>query len=284
MKYILITFILGIYTHCYSQNILSKEIDSLYNFTPHKLSKAEQSKIFPALDSLFEKIIKDTTTYLPLLRQELKSNKHNPYFYYDLSQLLMSLSKTKNDLEIIANALSNTDIRDLEPESFTKMLNKLALKNIDVSNAALKILDDTTYSFFVPAHSLKFSQEYCLIYSLLPIDNHLFINKLINKFKLSKSPNSQKSIVTIIWLANSCNGDVFLKSLNKSNCLNNSVIDYKDGLNNMKLSFQEINTAKDLTENELNEIQNNALKRYSDEALDELLFVTKAKRKYWSCR
>src|SRR6185436_4749008 len=100
MTRVLTSILLTISINAFGQDSFKKEIDDIYNFHPHKLNQSEQEKLFPTLDTFFEKIKSDTTKYLPLLRQELKSKDHLPYFYYDCSHLLMILTKNRSDKEI----------------------------------------------------------------------------------------------------------------------------------------------------------------------------------------
>src|SRR5690242_11811876 len=122
MKQHVIIYLLTISLCSFGQNNFQKEIDNIYNFHPHLLSQAEQQTKFPSLDTLFDKIKSDTTRYLPLLRQELKSNTHFPYFYYDCSHLLIMLSKARSDKMIAADAFSKSNIQDLDPKIYVSIL------------------------------------------------------------------------------------------------------------------------------------------------------------------
>jgi hypothetical protein len=61
----------------------SLNIDKIYDFSPHKLTKAEQQRKFPSLDSLWNKVRSDTAKYLPLLRGEL-----NALWHYATTQIV----------------------------------------------------------------------------------------------------------------------------------------------------------------------------------------------------
>jgi hypothetical protein len=285
MRRILCLVLLAFSVPVFGQDSFKKEIDDLYNFHPHQLKREEQEKLFPALDTFFHKITSDTARYLPLLRQELKSDDHFPYFYYDCAHLLMTLTKNRADKEICAEAFSKTDIRDLSPKMYVTLINTLAVDSINVTKAALKILEEPDFSFFIPQHAMNFMQGYCLTYCLVPLNPDLFVDALIQTFKETKYINAQKSIITTLWFTYSCQGDAFLQSLNATNTLSGEVADYaKKLLANDKLGKDYKKMLKTITEDQLEEIKFASLKRFSDEAIYDLDFVTKARRAKFDCR
>ena len=105
MKFSAIIVLTFITASAFGQN-LSSEIDDIYNFQPSKLSDKEQESKFPALDKFWNKVKSDTSHYLPQLRFELRQAGHNPFFYYDGSGLLMSLSETKSDKDLAVQAIT----------------------------------------------------------------------------------------------------------------------------------------------------------------------------------
>ncbi|MBE9586005.1 hypothetical protein IM792_16250 [Mucilaginibacter sp. JRF] len=189
---------------------MKTEIDNTYNFKPSKLSRAEQLEKFPAMDKLFNKIKDDTAKYLPELRSELIAHGHNPYFYYDGSAFLLSLSDKFDDKQLIANVIIKADLEDLSPEMYTRMLNKLANDGVDVTDAALKILDNDKFSFFIPQHVFTVNQGYALTYILLPQKSMSYVDSLISIFKRSSSA-AQKSILMTLWFAYNCKRGCFNK-------------------------------------------------------------------------
>lgn len=279
-------FLLTVFLNSFGQDNFKKEIDSIYNFHPHELSQAQQQEKFPALDKLFEMVKSDTTKYLPLLRQELKSNDHFPYFYYDCSHLLMIMSKSRSDKELAAEAFSKCNIKDLDPKIYVILLKSLATDSINITKGAMKILEDSTFHFYLIEHGgFDFMQGYCLMYCLLPLDPNLYVDTLTKYFQQTKSITAQKSIITTLWFSYSCSGDKFLQSLSETNTLSKEVSDYtKRLLANTKIPKEAEEYFKATKEEDLSAIKKSALKRFSDEAIEELDFVTKTIRKKFNCR
>lgn len=262
---------------------LKVEIDNTYNFKPSKLSTSEQQAKFPAMDKLFNKIKDDTSQYLPQLRNELIASGHNPYFYYDGCAFLLSQSNKFTDKSLIAKVIVKADLEDLDPESYTRMLNQLANEGADVTAAALKILNDDKYSFFIPQHVFTFDQGYALTYMLLPQNATSYVDDLISVFKKS-SPIAQKSILMTLWFVYSCKGDALIKAAIDDKSLPKEVRNFaKDAMEHGKLSSSETDYVKTLDNSALVNLRTEALKRFSNEAVGELDLTTKVLRRDHSC-
>jgi len=282
MKKTLITLFTFLTSVCFGQS-LKKEIDDVYNFKPSKLSKAEQQAKFPAMDRFVDLVKSDTAKYLPQLRIELNAVGHNPYFYYDGSALLLYLSKSFADKSLIAKSLVKADLDDLNPEQYTRMLNQLANDGVDVTNAALKILTDDKYSFFLVQHVFTFDQSYSLAYALLPQSPKLYEDGLIAKFKTA-TPIAQKSIISVLWYAYTCKGDALINEAINDKTLKKEVIAYaKAAMAHSKLTADEIKYIESLDKAEQGKLRSASLKRFSDEAVSELDLSTKLLRRDGNC-
>lgn len=282
MKFIQIILLTFLTTLSFGQS-LSNDIESIYNFKPSKLTDKEQETKMPTLDKFWDKVKSDTTKYLPSLRVELKSNGHNPYFYYDGSGLLLSLTNSKADKELAIEAISKCDLDDISQKIYVKTLNNLANEGLDVTIAAVKILADEKYSFFIPQHAMTFNQGYCLTYMLLPQQNFNYVDTLINMFK-TVNPTSQNSIITTLWFAYTCKGDNFLKLIMIDNTMEKEVREYaKKIMGYTKLSKEQQEYLKAISKDELDNLRKDALKRFSDEAIEELDMTTRVQRKDNNC-
>lgn len=278
MKFLQSILLIFLTTLSFGQS-LSNDIESIYNFEPSKLTDKEQEIKMPLLDKFWDQVKSDTTKYLPLLRVELTATGHNPYFYYDCSTLLLSLTNNKSDKELAIEAISKCDINDISRKVYVKTLNNLANEGFDVTKAAIKILADEEYSFYIPQHAMTFNQGYCLAYMLLPQQNLNYIDTLITIFKTQKA-TSQKSIVTTLWFAYTCKGDSFLKSILIDNAIGKEVREYtKKILGYIKLSKDQQVYLEAISKEEIENLRKDALKRFSDEAIEELDMTTRIQRK-----
>lgn len=262
---------------------LTNDIEHIYNFKPGKLTDKEQETKMPALDGFWNKVKNDTTKYLPSLRLELKTTGHNPYFYYDGSGLLLSLTSSRTDKELAIEAMSKCDLDDISQKIYVQTLNKLANEGFDVTVAAVRILSDEKYSFYLPQHAMTFDQAYCLTYMLLPQSNFKYVDTLIELFKAEK-PIAQKSIITTLWFAHTCKGDSFLKSIMADNTIEKEVREYaKKTIGYTKFSKEQQAYLKAVSKEDLNDLRKAALKRFSDEAVEELEMTTMVQRRDDNC-
>jgi len=282
MKYIQTIILTLLTTFVFGQS-LTLEIDSIYNFKPSKLTDKEQKLKMPALDKFWEKVKNDTIKYLPQLRIELKKNGHNPFFYYDGSGLLLSLSNRKTDKELSIEAIAKCDLDDISQKIYVQTLNGLANEGFDVTKPAIKILFADNFSFFIPQHAMTFNQGYCLTYMLLPQENTNYVDTLTTIFKDLK-PSSQKSIITTLWFAYTCKGDLFLNSIMTDKSLDKEVSEYaKKIMGYTKLGKEQQEYIKAIGKDQLENLRKDALKRFSDEAIGELDMTTRVQRKENNC-
>jgi len=260
------------------------DIDNIYNFSPSKLTKAEEEAKLPALDGLWGKVKSDTTINLPLLRKELTAPNHNPFFYYDGSMLLLSLSKNDNDKTAAAEAIAKCDLSDIDQQEYVRTLNQLSNDGINVTKAAVQVLKDTSFDFFLPQHVMYFRQGDCLTYMLLPQKAEFYVDTLMLLFK-SVNTNSQKSILYLLWFAYTCKGDSLINSAIYDRTLNKEVSSYaKELMKSGQLDNETKRQINSMTRSQVEELRNGSLRRFSDEALDELMISTLALRKDTNCR
>jgi hypothetical protein len=266
----------------YGQSV-TNEIDNIYSFKPSKLTDKERELKMPALDGFWEKVKSDTLKNLPMLRKELQANGHNPFFYYDGSGLLLSLTNNKADKELAIEAISKCDLDDISQKIFVMTLNGLANEGFDVTKPAVKILYEENYSFYIPQHAMKFNQGYCLAYMLVPQKNDNYVYTLTTIFNSLKT-SAQKAIVTTLWFSYTCKGDVFLKSIIENSTYDKEVSEYaKKIMGYTKLNKEQEEYLKLIGKDELVNLRAEALKSFSDESIDELDMATRIQRKENNC-
>lgn len=285
MKKLLLILPLLLITASLHAQSLKKEIDSIYHFSPQRLTDQEKSQNSAILDLFWEKVKSDTALYLPMLREELQAADHQPFFYYDGAALLIASSGKLADKQLAAQAIASCDLEDISRREYVAMLNRLAHLGIDVSEAAVKILSDPEFSFFIPQHVMSFNQGYCLSYSLLPLPPALYVTKLGELLYSLKEVTSKKSIITTLWFACSCEGDMILRKAMVDPKLAPEVRDYANKIMSYtKIPRQYKKIAKHFSEEHVQVIRSKSLKRFSDEAISELDLTTRLMRKEGRCQ
>jgi hypothetical protein len=197
--------------------------------------------------------------------------------------ILCSISNTENDKTIAANSLAKCDLSDIPPEAYVRILNEFSNDGINVTRATVKILDDTAFTFFLPQHTIYFNQGDCLAYMLLPGKQDFYIDTLISFFKLV-NPNAQKSILYTLWLSYSCKGDSLIRASMTDKTLNKDVSDFSKEMNSPELTDAIKEYINSFNKSQIDDLRKKSLKRFSDEAPDELVISTLALRQKENCR
>lgn len=268
---------------CFTQS-LHDDIKQTYDFSPSKLTRDEQNKKIPLMDDFWKKVKSDTSKYLNELRTELEADGNPKFFYFEGGQLLLSISEKISDQKIVLSAVLKSDPADIDRRTYVKTLNFLAMSNLNTTEAALRILDEKDYKFFIPEHAFYFNQGYCLTYSLFPTNPSFFEAKVFERFKSESDINIKKSIVTLLWFTNSCNGNKFLNELITNNQADSEVVDYTKDLLTRKFKKEKYYKGfEKLNFEEITDLQRLSTNRMSDEAIYELDYFTKLVRKT-NCR
>ncbi|HTJ28936.1 MAG TPA: hypothetical protein VL346_00455, partial [Acidobacteriaceae bacterium] len=77
-----------------AQNSFHQRVQETYSFQPHALSKEQISQKSAVLDTFWNSAKSSPVEIIPQLRTELKDLSNPPFFLYDGSMLLLSLSDT----------------------------------------------------------------------------------------------------------------------------------------------------------------------------------------------
>jgi len=180
-------------------NAIHAEIERTYNFQPHLLNQQEIAQKSVVLDKFWEESKSQPSLYLPALRQELANFKNSPFFLYDGSMLLLSLSDTPADRKLALAAVAHCDLRDVQPKDYFSQVHRMATLDEDTTAAALHILDDPNFTVFVPQHALTLGQNYALVYMLLPANQDHWLQPAIDRLHVEKDQTAQKSVLLLLW-------------------------------------------------------------------------------------
>jgi hypothetical protein len=283
MTRLIIGFIFINTLNCFSQT-LHEDIVETYNFSPGKMTQDEQSKKIPLMDAFWNKVKSDTAKYINELRTELQADGNPKFFYFEAGQLLVSISKNLTDKKIVLDAILKSDLSDVDRRTLVATLNYLAKSKLNTTEVSLKILDDKEFKFFIPQHAFYFNQGYCLTYSLLPTKPEFYLEAVTQRFKQEENIIVRKSILTLLWFANSCKGNEFLNTVLTDETIQKEVVAYTTDLLNRKLRkdkyYKELNK---MSFDELVKAQVTSTNRMSEEAIYELDYITKLLRQS-NCR
>ncbi len=108
---------------------LHDDIHRLYGFEPHLLNDQQREQKSALMDQLWEKAKAQRLAYIPALRQELQDFGNPPFFLYDGSLLLLSLSDTNEDRKTALAAFARCALRDVQPTDYFLRVHRMAALN-----------------------------------------------------------------------------------------------------------------------------------------------------------
>jgi hypothetical protein len=263
---------------------IHQQIQQTYNFQPHLLSNQEITQRSTVLDQFWTKAKAEQSQYIPALRQELGDFKNPPFFLYDGSMLLLSLSDTPADRKVALAAMARCDLRDVQTKDYFLQVHRMATLNEDTTAAALHVLEQPDFKVFIPQHSLMLGQNYVLIYLLLPTNQDYWLQSAMERLKTEHGETAQKSLLLLLWYAQTDAADksiaAFAADASKqsvSRTYAQELVHRKD-----KIGSKQRTQASDSTETSLRQKRRERLKAVSDEALidlDDYTMLLIAKRK-----
>jgi hypothetical protein len=121
---------------------LRQEIRASYSFSPHNLTSQQISEKSGVLDAFWARAKAQKDSYLPVLRSELARADTRPFFLYDGSMLLLSLSDTPSDRRVALKAIARCDLRDVQHTEYFRQVHRLATLGEDTTEAAFHILGE----------------------------------------------------------------------------------------------------------------------------------------------
>ena len=198
-----------------SDAAIHREIVDTYNFQPHVLTTAQIAEKSAILDAFWSRATAKKELYVPALRKELADLTNPPFFLYDGSKLLMSLSKDPADRKIVLAAISHADLRDLQRIDYFYLVHSMAAQGEDTTTAAFHILDDPKFQIFIPQHVLTLAQNYSLVYMVFPTDQSFWERPATNRLRTEKDPTAQQTLLLLLFYAQTKAADDAISAFQK---------------------------------------------------------------------
>jgi len=251
---------------------LHAEIQRVYDFQPHTLSKAQIAQKSELLDQFWSKAKSQSEVYVPALRLELADFSNPPFFFFDGSKLLMSLSKDAADRKIILAAIAHSDLRDLQWIDYFLLVQSMAARGEETTAAAFHILAEPKFQVFIPLHSLTLGQDYCLIYMSLPTNQDFWIRPAVERLHSERDVTAQKSLLLLLWYAQTSDSDKAIADFSANDGKPSASKAYATELAHRKdtAGMKVGATALLASEESLRKARRERLKAVSDEALYDL--------------
>jgi hypothetical protein len=251
---------------------IHQQIQQTYNFQPHLLNKQQIDQESVVLDQFWTKAKTEQSQYVPALRQELGDFNNPPFFLYDGSTLLLSLSDTPADRKIALAAMAHCDLRDVQANDYFLRVHRMATLNEDTTAAAFHVLEQPKFTVFIPQHALTLGQNYVLIYLLCPTDQDYWLQPAMHRVKTEQDETAEKSLLLLLWYAQTDAADQALSSFAGDASKPSASRTYAQELVHRRDNVGLVQRAEALTISEasLRQKRRERLKAVSDEALIDL--------------
>jgi hypothetical protein len=254
------------------QALIHARIQQVYNFQPHLLDHERMAQKSRVLDRFWVRAEEEPEMYAAALRQELGDFSNPPYFLYDGSMLLLSLSDTPADRKIALAAISRCDLRDLKASDYFLQVHRLAALNEDTTTAAFHILEQPDFEVVFGEHVLTLRQDSALAYLLLPTEESYWLGPVIARIGIESDQTAQQSLLLLLWHAQTDIADKAIRDFAADSAKPAAARLYAQGLLARKsdLGRAQRAEAQAMTEGLLREKRRERLKEVSGEALKDL--------------
>lgn len=281
---LLIYFLTGYILVGYSQSFEEK-IKGIYSFKIADLTAKDLEAKYKQLDNFWQELNADTATYLPKVRKELIKTGYSSYFYFDMSSYLEMHSAKESDRHIVEKALKNILWTELSTWELIEKLRDFSVSGIDVTDVTFQLLKQDKVKIVNPDTGESFNQGKILAYLLLPLKRELYLKKIAAYFEQA-TPESQRSIVTLLWMTNTTFGKKQLETI-ASTCKDIDVRSYASRLiKRFPPSDVELAAYKDLLPDvrkiTLTGVYNKALLSWDLKSWDQLILCSKLMH-YYEC-
>lgn len=257
-----------------TQAEMHNRVVGLYSFSPRTLSKEQQTAKSQEMDKFWDEVKKNPDLGLPLLRHELKDRTNPAFFFEDGSMLLLSLSQSMEDETLVLEAISNADLRDVDPGAYFHTVHDLSMKGLDTTRAALHILDDPGFEVSVPMHAMTLPQGMALVYLLIPVQQERWMSSVLVRLQGEKDENAQKSLMMLLFYSQSAEGDKAIEAAAADRMRSEAV--RKDAEEWLKDEQKALKAKYDVKgdERQIREQRKKRMVAVSDEAIGDIMEMT----------
>jgi hypothetical protein len=276
---LLLTSIIFVSANAVGQS-LHDDIQNIYNFEPHKLSRQEQEPKAKLMDGFWRKVTNNKDKYLDELRKELKDANNPAFFLYDGGHLLLSLTKSKDDYQIALDAMTKGNLQDIDRADYVRAMNFFAINGLNTTEAALKIISEENFVAYIPQHAMSLDVGLSLRFMLLPINSDLYIKSFTEKMKTVKNPTTTIYLLNFLLYTCTCEGDKVIQEYSEDKSQDESVREKAAQLVKKNKVKRSDNPSK---YDDLIKKRREILSRVSDEALSELNDVSRELKGLYKC-
>jgi len=178
--------------------IFPEVVRQTFNFDPQILTREEARQKAVEIEQFIKVIQSDPETYLPLLREELKKDPGGNAFSNVGSLILMSLSNSKEDLQLILDTIRRCDFRGTDRSVYFHMVHYIGRQGLDTWPAIERILDDPEFVVFLADGYPPLDRTSSVVLCLLVLDEDQYLDRVIQRLETEEDPQIIKILLTAL--------------------------------------------------------------------------------------
>src|SRR5262245_27436631 len=174
---------------------------STYGFRPSQLSDAERGPKTIAIDRFWDLAKAAGVDGLACIRAMVAQEKTDKYFLFDAASLLATFDNSGASDAAIVDALSRTDLDDVDPPGFIDVALRVSRRYPDIGPAAHNYLHATKVTAYLPAHGgykLDRTAGAVLLYGSMAADA---VDKYV-AIEVSSKNLETRDAAAIVWSLN----------------------------------------------------------------------------------
>lgn len=184
------------------ENAMREKLKRSYHTEPHTLPKGEKYDRYNAeIMAVWEEASQKPKEYGEALKSLLKEEGMIPYFYYDGATMLLSLEVTPENLQLAAASMARCDVRDVERFQYLRTMVALGASGMDVSAAALRILEEDEFQALIPDHVLVLNQDWSFMVAASQVPPSDMLKAIRKRLERPLSNRARSTLADWAWNA-----------------------------------------------------------------------------------
>jgi hypothetical protein len=185
---------------------------SVYDYLPAAVELSVRDAKIKEMDRFWAFVAADLDVNLPLLRDALRDEKQNKYFFFDGAALLALHAKDAADWQLAADAVTRCRLRDIGEDGYFYFCHDLAKHGADATAATLKMLEDPDFKLYLVKHSMWLKQPDCVLLCLMQTNEGRWVAPLVKRLSVEKDAAAFATIARCLDFVVTAEADAALQA------------------------------------------------------------------------
>lgn len=143
----------------YSCGDLRAQKEKVYGFHPTQLNESQIDAKGKEIDAYWKRVQSAGPEGLACLKELLAGEKTDHLFQFDAASFLFQLDKSPESLNLVRDAIAQTDFQETDPASYLSLALDLGQRGVDIRSLAAKILLFPNAVIHISEHSLDLDSD-----------------------------------------------------------------------------------------------------------------------------